>query len=139
MADKKCIYRILDANFNRAKEGLRVCEEIARFALNDKKLTLLLRQLRYQVSGVVKKLPVSYAELLSQRNTKGDLGKKFYPKREGERVNYKNIFLINIQRVKEALRVLEEFTAFLDKKTPPKFQNLRFKVYNLEKTAFERF
>lgn len=139
MVSKKYIYRIIDANLNRSKEGLRVCEEVARFALNDKKLTLSLRQLRYQLSWAVKILPVSYAELLSGRNTKGDVGKNFYPRRQGKRVNYKNIFLINIQRVKEALRVLEEFSAFLDKKTHPKFQNLRFKVYNLEKTAFERF
>lgn len=138
MADKKYIYRILDVNFNRAKEGLRVCEEVVRFALNDKKLTIYLRQLRYQISSTVNKLPVSYSALLSSRSSKDDVGKNFYPQRQGKKIDYQNILLVNLQRTKEALRVLEEFSAFIDKRSSRKFQNLRFKVYNLEKILFER-
>ena len=33
------IYRILDANFNRAREALRVAEDCGRFALNDPAIT----------------------------------------------------------------------------------------------------
>ena len=32
-ADRRTVYRVLDANANRAREALRVAEEAARFAL----------------------------------------------------------------------------------------------------------
>jgi len=36
--------RIIDANLNRVKEGLRVCEEITRFILDNHKFTLNLKR-----------------------------------------------------------------------------------------------
>ena len=35
----KDFLRIVDVNYNRAREGMRVCEEVARFALSDAALT----------------------------------------------------------------------------------------------------
>lgn len=139
MATKKNIYRILDANLNRYQEGLRVCEEVARFILNDKKLTIYLRRLRHQVSEVVEELPGGYTDLLNARDSKADVGKSFSPRRRGKKVDHQKIFLLNLQRVKEALRVLEEFSLFLSKKSARGFQKLRFKIYNLEKVIFARF
>ncbi len=138
MAGKKNIYRILDANLNRSKEGLRVCEEVVRFALNDKKLTAYLRRLRHDISRVADKLPLDYASLLASRNSKEDVGKNFQAERQIKKISYQKIFFRNLQRVKEALRVLEEFSLFLDQKVSKRFQNLRFKIYNLEKIIYER-
>lgn len=138
MTGKKNIYRILDANLNRSKEGLRVCEEVVRFALNDKKLTAHLRRLRHEISRAADKLPLDYASLLASRNSKEDVGKNFSTERQIKKINYHKIFLRNLQRVKEALRVLEEFCLFLDQKVSKQFQHLRFKIYNLEKTIYER-
>ena len=43
------ICRILDANLNRAQEGLRVCEEYVRFALEDPVLSQELKNLRHRL------------------------------------------------------------------------------------------
>jgi thiamine-phosphate pyrophosphorylase len=40
------IYRILDANLDRAREGIRVIEEWCRFGLQNSQLTDLCKQLR---------------------------------------------------------------------------------------------
>ena len=42
--------RILDANFNRAREALRVVEDYARFHLNDDSLSGELKQLRHDLA-----------------------------------------------------------------------------------------
>ena len=43
------LLRILDANSNRSREGLRVCEEVARFVLNSHPLTKDLKRLRHAI------------------------------------------------------------------------------------------
>src|SRR5436309_1133874 len=42
--------RILDASANRAREGLRVVEDYARFALNDPGLTRRLKEVRHRLA-----------------------------------------------------------------------------------------
>ena len=39
---QKALLRIIDANYNRAKEAIRVAEDIVRFHLGDFKLTAQL-------------------------------------------------------------------------------------------------
>jgi thiamine-phosphate pyrophosphorylase len=126
------VLRILDANFNRAREGLRVCEEIARFCLNDKTLTLALKKVRHAVSQSIPKVPSTLPELLKSRNVRSDVGKK-HSQLERPRENSLGLFLANAQRVKESLRVLEETSKFVDDKLWALFKNLRFKVYAIEK------
>jgi hypothetical protein len=46
-----------------------------------------------------------------------------------------DIFIANMQRVKESLRVLEEFAKLFDASFALKFQRLRFKTYAVEKDA----
>lgn len=126
------ILRILDANFNRTREGLRVCEEIARFCLNDKALTAALKKVRHQVSQSIQKVPSTLPELLKSRDVRSDVGKK-RSHLERSRESSLGLFLANVQRVKESLRVLEETSKFLDDKLWVLFKNLRFKVYAIEK------
>ena len=47
------LFRIIDANYNRAKEGLRVCEDIARFILNDKALSAGFKRARHTLAGAI--------------------------------------------------------------------------------------
>ena len=129
--------RIIDANQNRAKEGLRVCEEVVRFILNDVRLTEEFKKARHNVSRTISSLPVVRKELLKERDSEKDVGKDISEK--SKRKNYEDIFNANIQRVKEALRVLEEFSGLLSKDASQKFKALRFKVYTLEKKTIERF
>lgn len=130
-------YRILDANLNRSKEGLRVCEDICRFHLKDETLTKKCGGLRHALTSVARQSRLCAFKLFQNRSVTGDFGRKFCggPKRS----SFKSVFMANSQRVKEALRVLEEFSKLFDPAAAAKFQRLRFKFYELEKEAVERF
>ena len=49
------ILRIIDANANRLREALRVCEDIARFILSDKRATQEFKSLRHRVFLAIRK------------------------------------------------------------------------------------
>ncbi len=133
---RKGFLRIIDANLNRSREGLRVCEEITRFALEDSKLTSEFKTLRHAISRIIKKLPVSQERLLESRDAQTDVGRKI--KSLNGRKNYKDLFAANIQRVKESMRVLEEFSSMFNQSFSNNFAKLRFKVYRLEKKTIAK-
>lgn len=132
----KAVYRIIDANINRAKEGLRVCEEITRFVINDKQLSEKFKLIRHKIDTLVKALP--YAQgLLDERCVLEDVGRKISGN-EFKRSGIKDIFFANIQRVKESVRVLEEFTKLIDIKLAGSFKKLRYAAYEIEKQVSKR-
>ena len=130
------INRIIDANFNRTKEGLRVCEEISRFILESRALTAQLKAIRHKID-ILSGFLASRKKLLKGRDSSRDIGFKIYG-RELERKNYADIFFANIQRVKESVRVLEEFSKIRDIKAALGFKKVRYSVYQLEKKAVKR-
>lgn len=134
---KKELYRIIDANFNRSREGLRVCEEVARFVWNSPALTKDLKNVRHSISSVLKDTPATARILNDARDSVNDVGRCACSKSEMSRITYSDIFGANIQRVKESLRVLEEFFKLIDKKNSARFTDLRFKVYEIEKKAIK--
>ena len=133
----QCIFRAIDANFNRCREGLRVCEDLVRFILNDKNLTRRLKTLRHDVEDILNGAPQFKKILLSSRDVGSDVGKEKSAV-EVRRKNARDIFDANIERSKESVRALEEFFKLADKKTAARFQDIRFRIYNLEKDAFEK-
>ncbi len=128
-------YRVIDANLNRVKEGLRVCEEITRFILDNQKLSALFKKIRHQIDTLAKKIYPA-ALLLGERRSNSDAG-RFNSYGELKRGNCKDIFWANIQRIKESLRVLEEFSKLVDAKTARGFKQLRYKAYEIEKESFK--
>ena len=128
--------RIIDANLNRVKEGLRVCEEITRFILDNHKFTAQLKQARHKIDTLAGKIYVS-EKLFSQRRVGADVG-RLNSCGELKRSNCRDIFWANIQRVKESLRVLEEFSKLLDVQVALGFKQLRYKVYEIEKESFKK-
>jgi hypothetical protein len=130
---KNNIGRIIDANINRAKEGLRVCEEITRFILEEPILTSELKEIRHKVSVLLEAAPYG-KELIKERDSKSDIGRDIYA-RELKRKNYQDIFFANIQRAKESIRVLEEFTKLGSVKTAVAFKKIRYSLYEIEKRA----
>lgn len=131
--DIKKIFRICDANLNRAKEGLRVIEEYIRFYIEDEKMFNEIRDVRHKLSDITKKI---YPKILVERDVVYDHGAKITEK---NRENLKSVLTANFKRIQEALRVLEEFSRlpeFNDSEKPQIFKNLRFKVYDLEKKLF---
>ena len=138
MADKfarKEICRIVDANLNRSREGLRVCEDIARFALDSKSLTEELKRVRHGISDIAKSSSLRLEGLADARNSEGDILKRSRFESEMKRCGLSDIFAANIERVKESLRVLEEIFKLINVKSSSRFCILRFKVYALEKKA----
>jgi len=131
------VLRILDANFNRCREGLRVCEEIARFVIEDKALTARLKKTRHSVSDCLNEFPVPLAKLVVSRDVESDVGKAPSLLERGRKDGFA-LFAANIERAKEALRVLEESSKLIDGAVSAKFKRLRFKTYAIEKKALPK-
>ncbi|MBI4313277.1 MAG: hypothetical protein HY594_00525, partial [Candidatus Omnitrophica bacterium] len=106
-ADRKLL-RILDANFNRAREGLRVCEDVVRLGYDHRLLTQQLKRLRHGLNRAAGALPVSWRELLDARSSGSDVGRAQPHLTSQREAGIKTLFRVNAQRAKEALRVLEE-------------------------------
>ena len=132
------VFQIIDANLNRTREGLRVCEDIARFTIADRDITMSLKLIRHGVTGAVldsKKL--SLIRLLQARDTKKDV-LKFVDFKKGKGADITVIFMSNMERVKESLRVLEECSKVIDENMSRKYRRLRFNAYEVEKRAIEK-
>lgn len=135
--NSKTFYRIIDANINRAKEGLRVVEEFARFILNDYLLTRKLKNTRHKLQEIVNYLPIKKFRLIEERNSFQDVGKDILAK-ETHRDNYLDIVFSNIGRVKESVRVLEEFSKLIDKTIALNLKEIRYTIYDLEKKIIRK-
>jgi len=129
------LYRILDANFNRVKEGLRVCEDLCRYIWNQRTLTRTFKDLRHEVTAIMVKVDMQKA--LEARHIEGDVGRTTSVS-ESKRENVDSLFWANAQRVKESLRVLEEVTKLIDPKISSRLKLLRYKVYALEQKVIGR-
>ena len=132
---KAKVFRIIDANLNRSREGLRVCEDIARFVLDSKALTRELKSARHEVDSLIKSL-VHKKDLLECRYSLRDIGFNILGD-ELKRKNVQDIFLANIQRAKESIRVLEEFSKLINKQSALGFKKLRYRIYEIEKKAIK--
>ena len=135
---KQGILRVIDANLNRSREGLRVCEDVARFVVNSPALTKELKAVRHGIRDVIARAPFTQTSLFKCRDSEGDIGRDSRLSSEMNRRNAPDIFIANIQRVKESLRVLEEFFKLIDVRSSGKISRLRFRTYDIEKKAFKR-
>jgi len=120
-------YRILDANFNRAREALRVVEDIVRFTQDNENLYRRLKKIRHDLSKISSDI---YPILLRNRNSAGDVS---LPQKEKGRKNVKDILIANFLRAEEAIRVLEEFAKLISADAGYRFKKIRFAIYSLEK------
>src|SRR3990167_1697012 len=126
------LLRILDANLNRAREGLRVCEDVVRLGFDDARLTRQVKQVRHRVTRTGKRLPVPWRDLLASRGAERDVGRPGGHLASQRRRTIRTLFLVNVQRVKEALRVLEEVSRIIAPSVGTSFAQLRFQVYGIE-------
>ncbi len=113
--------RVLDANINRAAEGMRVLEDIARFVLEHQRLCAELKTCRHQLR--------EQAPSLYSRNTSGDVGISVSTVQESERGSVHDIALAASNRCSEALRVIEEFLKLHDVQNH--IESIRYKMYDI--------
>lgn len=124
--------RVIDANLNRAREGLRVCEDICRFLYDLKGATEGYKKIRHRLTGVAKDIGVE--KIVCARDSRRDVGRPTLSE-ETPRRNVHDIFYANSQRVKESIRVLEECAKILDVKVAEDLKELRYRVYEIEQQA----
>jgi thiamine-phosphate pyrophosphorylase len=126
--DTKAIWRVLDANANRAREGLRVVEDTARFVLAREEAAAGVRDLRHRLDAIVRHY---YTKLLQNRDVDTDSGRTngTTPHRSGVPA----ILASNFKRSTEALRVLEEYSRVVAPRAVRGVQAIRFGVYQWEK------
>jgi thiamine-phosphate pyrophosphorylase len=133
MKNRKNIYTLIDANINRAKEGLRVIEDISRFVYSKKIHSLKLKALRHGVDSGLKKISPDCTKLLKNRFSDSDVGRKSRNKSEFTRSSMEHILISNFKRVEESFRVLEEVVKLINPGAAADFKELRYKTYELEK------
>ncbi len=132
----KNIYRILDANLNRAREGLRVVEEVARLYFDDAALSSKLKRLRHELTGTARK-HFDEKKLLSFRDSEKDVGADSMGSLEKKRADLGSIVQANLRRSQEAARVLEEFGKLISTDSAKDFKRIRFRLYALEQAIQE--
>lgn len=130
---QKVLYRIIDANYNRSKEALRVVEDLLRFSSSPKSLVQSWKQLRHSLTKVVLLLPVNFKAMIACRDISNDHGKTLGIRDKKGKVHLQDILFANIQRAEESLRVLEECVKPIKPECSNALMRLRFKVYELEK------
>jgi len=129
--NKKNIYRILDANLNRAREGIRVTEEVARLYFDDAKLSAGLKRLRHELTKVAKR-NFDQEKLLFFRDSEKDVGADSMGTLEKRRADINSVIQANLRRSQEATRVLEEFGKLISPDSARSFKRIRFRLYTLE-------
>lgn len=130
------LYRVLDANVNRASEGLRVLEDLARFYYNDRLFSKRLKELRHDVRKNVSKL---IPNLIKSRDSVNDVGLKTSLELDIDMKNsLTELAQANFKRIQEALRTIEESLKVLKENELSKlYEGYRFEVYGLEKEYFK--
>lgn len=129
------IYRIIDVNLNRAKEGLRIVEDIIRFILKDEKLTLKVKELRHKADEIFSYIKIE--DLLKNRDIESDFGKDT-DEQIYQRENIKEFIVANLKRVQESFRVIEEFSRLISPQLSKKYKESRFLSYQIEKEIISK-
>ncbi|TFH41734.1 MAG: hypothetical protein E4G96_04925, partial [Chrysiogenales bacterium] len=132
-ADRR-VYAAIDANLNRAMEGLRVSEDILRFCMGRADLSVRLKEARHRIREAAGQFPRE--KLLGGRNVEADAQKFLDLEGERKRGSLADLFSANLHRAMEAVRSLEEFGKLvLPDMTDNPFQAIRFFLYQFEGDA----
>ncbi|MFC2008577.1 thiamine phosphate synthase [Chloroflexota bacterium] len=132
------VYRLLDANFNRASEGLRVAEDTARFVLDDAGLSASLKAMRHDLARMASEIG---APLLSGRDSPGDVGRESGVRVGSGQRELLDLVRANLKRAQESLRVIEEYAQtpeVADSLDAGAAESLRYRAYDCEREIVAR-
>ena len=130
------LIRLLDANANRAREGLRVLEDAARFVLDEPSLTAEAKALRHEITALISQLVAQGA--VAARDVGSDVGLNDDLASEVERPSLGSVIAAAAHRATEALRALEEYAKIIDGDVGVAFEALRYRAYELDGRLRER-
>lgn len=167
LSDDSAALRIIDANFNRAREALRVMEEYARFVLEDASLSAEMKGLRHNLGDALRAFAdnrspdgpddstpptrgdvtgsANFGALISSRDIVGDVGREISVAGEYERASVESVVVAAGKRLSEALRVIEEYGKVIDPALGAAVEAIRYRAYEVERrisatmAARERF
>jgi thiamine-phosphate pyrophosphorylase len=120
------IDRLLDANLDRAREGLRVLEDWARFGLDRADLVARCKDLRQRLGQCHRD------RYRAARQTATDVAAGLEHPAQAERRGPEAVLRANAARVQEALRVLEEFGRERDPELAAAAAACRYALYDLD-------
>ncbi|SFV63881.1 Hypothetical alternative hydroxymethylpyrimidine phosphate kinase ThiD [hydrothermal vent metagenome] len=123
------IERLLDANLNRLKEGIRVIEDINRYIYDDKILSSTLKKLRHTLQEAYSQQRLTY------RDIENDVLKESISS-ELQRSNIEELIIANFSRTQESARVLEECFKLTNPTLSALSKNIRYELYAIEKLFF---
>lgn len=130
------VARIIDANYNRAREAVRVMEDYARFVLDDVAGSAAMKNFRHDLRSALADLPADI--LLAARDTPGDVGTTITNESEQVRPDARSVFIAAAKRLPEALRTIEEYAKTVNTETASRIEALRYRAYDLEQRLILR-
>ena len=130
---RRAIYRILDANLDRAREGLRIIEEWCRLGLNNQPLAEECKKTRQELAQW------HSWELRQARDTPGDIGTELSHPQEEVRESIEQLLRANLSRTQEALRVLEEYSKLYEPQMAAACKQMRYRVYTIESNLLNNY
>jgi thiamine-phosphate pyrophosphorylase len=124
------VFRLIDANANRAREALRVLEDYARFILNAGNLSGEIKSLRHELAQT---LSPYLPEAILHRDTPADVGTTIKTPAELKRDDLAAVITAAGKRAGEALRTLEEYLKIENPTDARKIESLRYRLYEIER------
>ena len=125
------VARLIDANLDRAREGLRVVEDWCRFGLDRNDLVVTLKDWRQRLGRL------HHDHYKRARSTATDTGAGLEHPAQLDRHSPRQVVAANCGRVQEALRVLEEYGRNIDPSLAQQAAGIRYGLYDLEVTCLE--
>ena len=119
------LFRLIDANLNRLKEGIRVIEDINRYLYDNENIASKLKSLRHLAKVD------NYLQMLPFRDIQNDVLKTTI-ETEMEREDIESLLLANYKRAQEAARVLEESFKLVEPEKSEIFKTIRYELYAIE-------
>ncbi len=129
-------FRIIDANFNRAREALRVMEEYARFVLDDGNLTAAIKETRHAVTSELNTMAAQAkgcGSVIASRDIVCDVGREITTPSETSRASAEDVVAAAGKRLSEALRAIEEYGKIVDPSFGRAIEAIRYQGYELER------
>lgn len=129
---KPSLYRVIDANLNRLREGIRVIEDINRYYKNDETICRTLKTLRHSCKVS------NYKTILASRDAQDDVLRPTQDV-ELEREALEDVLIANYKRAQESARSLEEVYKIEEPVLSEHFKQVRYNLYTLEKENLLNF
>lgn len=128
----KGVARVLDANLNRFREGLRVLEDHFRLSLPNSQIAKRFKALRHDFTNATISLQ---KQVIFARDIENDMGRQSKGVLEYHREALSDVVHANFKRCEEAARVLEEFSKFVSTTLAREIERIRYVLYELEQVS----